>query len=160
SGAGGALLLLLGVLQRPADLDQRRPARLGEPEAGEGALEHGELVDAELREAAQLVLAGHAAAGLDVDHESAALLVPLQAVHPAGDLHPGHVDLEPLLGDDQLARVGAVPGDELAHHLIGLLPLAAGVPGAAESLLPPDIAQPAVILRLHVAHGNTPTYRD
>src|SRR5690606_12146642 len=59
-GAEGALLLLLGVLQRPADLDQRRPARLGEPEAGEGALEHGELVDAELREAAQLVLAGHA----------------------------------------------------------------------------------------------------
>ena len=72
----GLLPLYLGPhrhARRLADLDQLRPARLGQAELLERAEQDGELVHAELRMAGELVLPWCAGAGLQVDHDRAAL---------------------------------------------------------------------------------------
>ena len=87
---------------------------------------------------AQLVLARRAAAGLQVHHDRAALIIRLQPVHPAGDLHLADPHLERLLHRDELARVLRVPVEEPPHHALGQRALLGAVPGAPEVEMVPD----------------------
>jgi hypothetical protein len=125
-----------------SDLDQLGAAGLGQAEPLERAKQHRELVDAELRMPVQFLLARSAAAGLEVDHYRSLLIIRLEPVDATGDLHLADPDLEGLLDRDQLARVGGVPVQELAHHLLGQRALLTAVPDTSEIQMVPDFVDP------------------
>ena len=70
--------------------------------------------------------------------DGAALLVRLEPVHPAGDLHLADPHLERLLHRDELARVLRVPVEEPPDHALGQRALLRAVPGAPEVEMVPD----------------------
>ena len=56
---------------------------------------------------AEVILAGRAAAGLEVDDHRPALVIPLEPVDPPGDLHRPDLDLQRLLDGDELRGLAA-----------------------------------------------------
>ena len=136
-----ALPLHLGAQRHPgrlADLDELRATRLGQAEPLEGAEQHRQLVDAELRVPTELVLVRRAAAGLQVDDDRPTRLVGFQPVHPAGDLDLADPNLQRLLDRDQLTRVRGMPVEEPADHALGQGALLGAIPGAPEVKMVPD----------------------
>src|SRR5215467_14035092 len=131
-----------GGQARVAHLDQLCPARLGQAEPLERPEQDGELVHAELGVPVQVRGRHRGGPGLQVHDDGPAVGVPLQPVHPAGDLHGADLGLQLLLDRDQFPRVVPVPGEELVHHDRGPLPLLLAVPGAAEVQVMPDLVDP------------------